>query len=207
MRSCSRADAAPKQPAWFNTASMAYGIAARRGTSTSILETKALTSRPAYEHPQPHACFIQSVADDLGERRRHHGPVYPRGASLQYGSGTGTNFSSLRGVTSARGRGPLSGLMSFLKIGDRAAGAIKSGGTTRRAAKMVICDMTTRHRGLHQLEGPEEQKVAPRRRLQVPRSQAQRDLRAIRGWTAPKRPPRPQGQPALKSAIRAARRR
>ena len=60
---------------------------------------------------------------------------------FKYGSGTGTNFSSLRGAgENLSGGGKSSGLMGFLKIGDRAAGAIKSGGTTRRAAKMVICD-------------------------------------------------------------------
>ena len=95
----------------------------------------------AYSHPQPHACFIQAVDDDLV------GPggimdLWTREARLfKYGSGTGTNFSSLRGNDEPlSGGGKSSGLMSFLKIGDRAAGAIKSGGTTRRAAKMVCLD-------------------------------------------------------------------
>src|SRR5690606_8736388 len=99
-------------------------------------------SASAYEHPQPHACFIQSVRDDLvGDGGIMD--LWVREARLfKYGSGTGTNFSSLRGEgEKLSGGGKSSGLMGFLKIGDRAAGAIKSGGTTRRAAKMVSCDM------------------------------------------------------------------
>jgi hypothetical protein len=99
-------------------------------------------SDSAYEHPQPHACFIQSVSDDLVNEGGIM-DLWVREARLfKYGSGTGTNFSSLRGEgEKLSGGGKSSGLMGFLKIGDRAAGAIKSGGTTRRAAKMVICDM------------------------------------------------------------------
>ena len=102
---------------------------------------KLVKSKTAYEHPQPHACFIQSVADDLV----NDGGImdlWVREARLfKYGSGTGSNFSKLRGENEKlSGGGKSSGLMSFLKIGDRAAGAIKSGGTTRRAAKMVIVD-------------------------------------------------------------------
>ena len=95
----------------------------------------------AYSHPQPHACFIQSVDDDLvGEGGIMD--LWTREARLfKYGSGTGTNFSNIRGADEPlSGGGRSSGLMSFLKIGDRAAGAIKSGGTTRRAAKMVCLD-------------------------------------------------------------------
>ncbi|MFQ5955400.1 MAG: vitamin B12-dependent ribonucleotide reductase, partial [Kiloniellales bacterium] len=96
----------------------------------------------AYEHPQPHACFIQSVADDLV----NDGGImdlWQREARLfKYGSGTGSNFSRIRAEGEPlSGGGRSSGLMSFLKIGDRAAGAIKSGGTTRRAAKMVVVDI------------------------------------------------------------------
>ena len=103
---------------------------------------KLTKSKSAYEHPQPHACFIQSVNDDLV----NDGGImdlWVREARLfKYGSGTGTNFSTLRGEDEPlSGGGKSSGLMSFLKIGDRAAGAIKSGGTTRRAAKMVILDL------------------------------------------------------------------
>ena len=121
------------------TASTARG----RGTTTSTSSRASwCKSTSAYEHPQPHACFIQSVCDDLV----NDGGImdlWTREARLfKYGSGTGTNFSSLRGENERlSGGGKSSGLMSFLKIGDRAAGAIKSGGTTRRAAKMVICDL------------------------------------------------------------------
>src|SRR5204863_5528737 len=99
-------------------------------------------SASSYERPQPHACFIQSVQDDLV----NDGGImdlWVREARLfKYGSGTGTNFSRLRGENEPlSGGGKSSGLMSFLKIGDRAAGAIKSGGTTRRAAKMVCLDI------------------------------------------------------------------
>src|SRR5437867_13300314 len=92
----------------------------------------------AYEHPQPHACFIQSVADDLVNEGGIM-DLWVREARLfKYGSGTGSNFSALRSEGERlSGGGRSSGLMSFLKIGDRAAGAVKSGGTTRRAAKMV----------------------------------------------------------------------
>ncbi|MEO1564367.1 MAG: vitamin B12-dependent ribonucleotide reductase, partial [Pseudomonadota bacterium] len=137
--------AAPNSPQWFNTGlHWAYGIdGPSQGHHYVDYQTGELVkSASAYEHPQPHACFIQSVQDDLV----NDGGImdlWVREARLfKYGSGTGTNFSSLRGENeSLAGGGKSSGLMSFLKIGDRAAGAIKSGGTTRRAAKMVICDM------------------------------------------------------------------
>ena len=137
--------AAPNSPQWFNTGlHWAYGIdGPSQGHYYVDYKTGKLTkSKSAYEHPQPHACFIQSVQDDLV----NDGGImdlWVREARLfKYGSGTGTNFSMLRGANEALGGGgKSSGLMSFLKIGDRAAGAIKSGGTTRRAAKMVICDM------------------------------------------------------------------
>ncbi|HSF95028.1 MAG TPA: vitamin B12-dependent ribonucleotide reductase, partial [Thermohalobaculum sp.] len=137
--------AAPNSPQWFNTGlHWAYGIdGPSQGHYYVDFESGELVkSQSAYEHPQPHACFIQSVADDLV----NDGGImdlWTREARLfKYGSGTGTNFSLLRAENeSLGGGGKSSGLMSFLKIGDRAAGAIKSGGTTRRAAKMVICDM------------------------------------------------------------------
>ena len=99
-------------------------------------------STSAYEHPQPHACFIQGVQDDLVNEGGIM-DLWVREARLfKYGSGTGSNFSRLRGEGERlSGGGRSSGLMSFLKIGDRAAGAIKSGGTTRRAAKMVVVDI------------------------------------------------------------------
>jgi len=136
--------AAPNSPQWFNTGlHWAYGIdGPAQGHYYVDHETAVLTrSTSSYEHPQPHACFIQSVADDLvGDGGIMD--LWVREARLfKYGSGTGTNFSSLRGAgENLSGGGKSSGLMGFLKIGDRAAGAIKSGGTTRRAAKMVIVD-------------------------------------------------------------------
>jgi len=135
---------APNSPQWFNTGiHWAYGIdGPAQGHHYVDYKTGKLTkSKSSYEHPQPHACFIQSVADDLvGDGGIMD--LWVREARLfKYGSGTGTNFSSLRASgESLSGGGSSSGLMGFLKIGDRAAGAIKSGGTTRRAAKMVICD-------------------------------------------------------------------
>ena len=136
--------AAPNSPQWFNTGlHWAYGIdGPAQGHHYVDYATGKLTrSKSSYEHPQPHACFIQSVSDDLV----NDGGImdlWVREARLfKYGSGTGTNFSSLRGAgENLSGGGKSSGLMGFLKIGDRAAGAIKSGGTTRRAAKMVIVD-------------------------------------------------------------------
>ena len=136
--------AAPNSPQWFNTGlHWAYGIAGpAQGHSYVDPESGALEqSGSAYERPQPHACFIQSVADDLvGDGGIMD--LWTREARIfKYGSGTGSNFSAIRGENEPlSGGGKSSGLMSFLKIGDRAAGAIKSGGTTRRAAKMVIVD-------------------------------------------------------------------
>ncbi|WP_370269137.1 vitamin B12-dependent ribonucleotide reductase [Nioella sp.] len=136
--------AAPNSPQWFNTGlHWAYGIdGPSQGHHYVDYKTgKLVKSNSAYEHPQPHACFIQSVSDDLVNEGGIM-DLWVREARLfKYGSGTGTNFSSLRAEgEKLSGGGKSSGLMGFLKIGDRAAGAIKSGGTTRRAAKMVIVD-------------------------------------------------------------------
>jgi len=136
---------APNSPQWFNTGlNWAYGIEGppqgHHYVDPMTGELKRCTS--AYQRPQPHACFIQSVKDDLvGEGGIMD--LWTREARLfKYGSGTGSNFSSLRGAGEPlSGGGRSSGLMSFLKIGDAAAGAIKSGGTTRRAAKMVCLDL------------------------------------------------------------------
>ena len=135
---------APNSPQWFNTGlHWAYGIdGPSQGHHYVDFQTGKLTkSKSSYEHPQPHACFIQSVADDLVNEGGIM-DLWVREARLfKYGSGTGSNFSKLRGENEKlSGGGKSSGLMSFLKIGDRAAGAIKSGGTTRRAAKMVVVD-------------------------------------------------------------------
>ncbi|MDE1934600.1 vitamin B12-dependent ribonucleotide reductase, partial [Bradyrhizobium sp.] len=136
---------APNSPQWFNTGlHWAYGVdGPGQGHYYVDWKTGKLTkSKSAYEHPQPHACFIQGIEDDLV----NDGGImdlWVREARLfKYGSGTGSNFSRLRGEGERlSGGGRSSGLMSFLKIGDRAAGAIKSGGTTRRAAKMVVVDV------------------------------------------------------------------
>ncbi len=136
---------APNSPQWFNTGlHWAYGIdGPGQGHYYVDYKTgKMVRSKSSYEHPQPHACFIQSIEDDLVNEGGIM-DLWVREARLfKYGSGTGTNFSRLRGVgEKLSGGGKSSGLMSFLKIGDRAAGAIKSGGTTRRAAKMVVVDV------------------------------------------------------------------
>jgi ribonucleoside-diphosphate reductase alpha chain len=136
---------APNSPQWFNTGlNWAYGISGpSQGHYYVDFKTGKLTaSSDAYTHPQPHACFIQSVKDDLVNEGGIM-DLWVREARLfKYGSGTGSNFSEIRGANEPlSGGGKSSGLMSFLKIGDRSAGAIKSGGTTRRAAKMVTLDM------------------------------------------------------------------
>ncbi|MDB9915391.1 vitamin B12-dependent ribonucleotide reductase [Alphaproteobacteria bacterium] len=136
---------APNSPQWFNTGlHWAYGIdGPSQGHYYVDFETKKLVkSKSSYEHPQPHACFIQSVKDDLVNEGGIM-DLWVREARLfKYGSGTGSNFSKLRGSSEGlSGGGRSSGMMSFLRIGDRAAGAIKSGGTTRRAAKMVTVDI------------------------------------------------------------------
>ncbi|MGL4975527.1 MAG: vitamin B12-dependent ribonucleotide reductase, partial [Bosea sp. (in: a-proteobacteria)] len=136
---------APNSPQWFNTGlHWAYGVdGPGQGHFYVDFKTGKLTrSKSSYEHPQPHACFIQGVADDLVNEGGIM-DLWVREARLfKYGSGTGSNFSMLRGDgEKLAGGGRSSGLMSFLKIGDRAAGAIKSGGTTRRAAKMVVVDV------------------------------------------------------------------
>ncbi len=157
--------AAPNSPQWFNTGlHWAYGIdGPSQGHWYVDYKTGQLcASASAYEHPQPHACFIQSVEDDLVNEGGIM-DLWVREARLfKYGSGTGSNFSKLRGEgEKLSGGGKSSGLMSFLKIGDRAAGAIKSGGTTRRAAKMVVVDID--HPDIEQFidwKVVEEQKVA-----------------------------------------------
>lgn len=156
---------APNSPQWFNTGlHWAYGIDGPGQGHSYIdpLTHKLVRSQSAYEHPQPHACFIQSVSDDLVNENGIM-DLWVREARLfKYGSGTGSNFSHIRGANEPlSGGGKSSGLMSFLKIGDRAAGAIKSGGTTRRAAKMVVVDID--HPDIEEYinwKVKEEQKVA-----------------------------------------------
>src|SRR5215469_14492617 len=172
---------APNSPQWFNTGlHWAYGIDGPSQGHYYIdpFTAKLTKSKSSYEHPQPHACFIQSINDDLVNEGGIM-DLWVREARLfKYGSGTGSNFSSLRGEGERlSGGGRSSGLMSFLKIGDRAAGAIKSGGTTRRAAKMVVVDVD--HPDIEQYidwKVKEEQKVA---NLVTGSKVNQRHLRAI----------------------------
>jgi ribonucleoside-diphosphate reductase alpha chain len=137
--------AAPNSPQWFNTGlAWAYGI---RGEPQGHFyvdpsDGGLKESEDAYTRPQPHACFIQSVEDDLLGDGGVYDLLAKEGRIFKYGSGTGTNFSTIRAEGEPlKGGGRSSGLMSFLKVFDRAAGAIKSGGTTRRAAKMVCLDL------------------------------------------------------------------
>jgi ribonucleoside-diphosphate reductase alpha chain len=204
---------APNSPQWFNTGLYwAYGIdgPAQGHYYVDYRTGKVRASDSAYEHPQPHACFIQSVADDLVNEGGIM-DLWVREARLfKYGSGTGSNFSKLRGDGERlSGGGRSSGLMSFLKIGDRAAGAIKSGGTTRRAAKMVIVDAD--HPDIEAYidwKVVEEQKVAAlvagsklaARHLNLIMAACRADLE---GGSDPFDPAQ---NPALKREIRAARR-
>lgn len=137
--------AAPNSPQWFNTGLYnSYNIKGKAqghyfvNPSTGKLER----SKNAYEHPQPHACFILNVEDDLVNEGGIMDLWMREARIFKYGSGVGSNYSNIRGEgETLSGGGTSSGLMSFLQIGDRAAGAIKSGGTTRRAAKMVVLDL------------------------------------------------------------------
>ena len=157
--------AAPNSPQWFNTGlHYAYGLSgpAQGHFYVDPKTREVVKATNAFEHPQPQACFIQSIEDDLVNENGIM-DLWVREARLfKYGSGTGTNFSKLRGDGEAlSGGGRSSGLMSFLRIGDRAAGAIKSGGTTRRAAKMVCLDLD--HPDIEEFidwKVVEEQKVA-----------------------------------------------
>jgi ribonucleoside-diphosphate reductase alpha chain len=204
--------AAPNSPQWFNTGlHWAYGIdGPSQGHFYVDHKTGTLTkSESAYEHPQPHACFIQSVSDDLVNEGGIM-DLWVREARLfKYGSGTGTNFSSLRGAgENLSGGGKSSGLMGFLKIGDRAAGAIKSGGTTRRAAKMVICDMD--HPDIEAFinwKVIEEQKVASLvAGSKIHETKLNEIFAAIRTWDgAEADATNPATNDALKAAIRSAK--
>jgi ribonucleoside-diphosphate reductase alpha chain len=135
----------PNSPQWFNTGlHEVYGITGKPQGHYYVDGTdgQLKKSTSAYERPQPHACFILSVSDDLVNEGGIMDLWVREARIFKYGSGVGTNFSSIRGAgEKLSGGGTSSGLMSFLKIGDRSAGAIKSGGTTRRAAKMVCLDL------------------------------------------------------------------
>ena len=198
--------AAPNSPQWFNTGlHWAYGIdgPAQGHFYVDHQSGEVLRSTSAYERPQPHACFIQSVADDLVNEGGIM-DLWVREARLfKYGSGTGSNFSRLRGEGERlSGGGRSSGLMSFLKIGDRAAGAIKSGGTTRRAAKMVCVDVD--HPDIEAFidwKVMEEQKVAA---LVAGSKSAEKHLKAVM-QAAAAGGAEPAANPALLAAIRSAR--
>ena len=135
----------PNSPQWFNTGlHESYGITGKPQGHFFVdpVDDQLKMSTSAYERPQPHACFILSVEDDLVNEGGIMDLWVREARIFKYGSGVGTNFSHIRGEgEKLSGGGTSSGLMSFLKIGDRAAGAIKSGGTTRRAAKMVCLDL------------------------------------------------------------------
>ncbi len=204
--------AAPNSPQWFNTGlHWAYGI---EGPSQGHFfvdsrTERVLKSTNAYERPQPHACFIQSVNDDLVNDGGIMDLWLKEGRLFKFGSGTGTNFSNLRGMGEPLASGgKSSGLMSFLKIGDRAAGAIKSGGTTRRAAKMVICDID--HPDIEEFVNwkvREEQKVASLvAGSQITKRSLTELFRAVNSWDGTKENAcRPEKNNALRSAIREAR--
>src|SRR5712671_1790314 len=197
---------APNSPQWFNTGlHWAYGIdGPAQGHFYIDYRTGELCgSESAYEHPQPHACFIQSVADDLVNEGGIMDLWVREARIFKFGSGSGSNFSKLRGEgEQLSGGGRSSGLMSFLRIGDRAAGAIKSGGTTRRAAKMVIVDID--HPDIEAFidwKVVEEQKVAA---LVAGSKLAARHMNLI--MAACREGTDPAANPALKHEIRAARR-
>ena len=205
-----RGIAAPNSPQWFNTGlHWAYGIEgpAQGHYYVDPASTQVERASSAYERPQPHACFIQSIEDDLVNEGGIMN-LWEREARLfKFGSGTGSNFSSLRGAGEPlSGGGRSSGLMSFLKIGDRAAGAIKSGGTTRRAAKMVIVDID--HPDIEAFidwKATEEQKVAA---LVVGSQQRRRFFDAISTLAKLARAQginNPAQDPAVRSALQAAR--
>ncbi len=203
---------APNSPQWFNTGlHWAYGIdgPGQGHFYVDFQSGNLVKSTSAYEHPQPHACFIQSVGDDLVQDGGIM-DLWVREARLfKYGSGTGTNFSSLRGEgEKLSGGGKSSGLMGFLKIGDRAAGAIKSGGTTRRAAKMVICDMD--HPDVEEFinwKVIEEQKVASLvAGSKIHEMKLNEIFAAIRAWDGSEADAfDPKKNPGLKAAIRGAK--
>ncbi|MCL2804648.1 MAG: vitamin B12-dependent ribonucleotide reductase [Treponema sp.] len=137
--------AAPNSPQWFNTGLYSvYGIdgPAQGHYFYDTEKKKVVKSESSYKRPQPHACFILSIDDDLVNEGGIMDLMTREARLFKYGSGTGSNFSRIRGMNeSLSGGGVSSGLLSFLKVGDRSASAIKSGGTTRRAAKMVTLDI------------------------------------------------------------------
>ena len=207
--------AAPNSPQWFNTGlHWAYGIdGPAQGHFYAEHETgEVKLATTAYERPQPHACFIQSVKDDLVSEGGILDLWRNEARLFKFGSGTGSNFSIIRGTGEPlSGGGSSSGLISFLKMGDVSAGSIKSGGVTRRAAKMVIVDID--HPDVEEFidwKAKEEQKVAA---LVVGSRQLQKHYDAIMAATQAEGengkfadPFDPKKNPALKAAVKAARR-
>ena len=197
---------APNSPQWFNTGlHWAYGIEGPpQGHWYVDPETEEdMRSVNAYEHPQPHACFIQSVKDSLvGDSESIMGLWNREALLFKFGSGTGSNFSNIRGAGEPlSGGGSSSGLLSFLKIGDRAAGAIKSGGTTRRAAKMVTLDLD--HPDIQEYIGwklTEEEKVSA---LVAGTAALQQHCNAVLEacWDGDETVLGPESNPALKAAM------
>jgi ribonucleoside-diphosphate reductase alpha chain len=202
--------AAPNSPQWFNTGlHWAYGVEgpAQGHYFVDPVTGEMKQSVNAYEHPQPHACFIQSVSDDLVNSGGIMDLWVREARIFKYGSGTGSNFSHLRGAGEPlSGGGKSSGLMSFLKIGDRAAGAIKSGGTTRRAAKMVTLDLD--HPDIEEYiawKWKEEQKVAALvTGSKLCKKHLNEIIKAVHGWTEPAEKLDRKKNTRLSAAIRAA---
>ncbi|MFQ5523305.1 MAG: LAGLIDADG family homing endonuclease [Acidimicrobiia bacterium] len=137
--------AAPNSPQWFNTGlNWSYGLTgpAQGFWYVDSADERLKASPDSYSRPSPHACFILGIKDDLVNPGGIMDLWVREARIFKFGSGAGSNFSAIRAENEPlSGGGKSSGVMSFLKIGDRAAGAIKSGGTTRRAAKMVILDV------------------------------------------------------------------
>jgi ribonucleoside-diphosphate reductase alpha chain len=133
---------APNSPQWFNTGlHWAYGISgpAQGHWYVDPTDETARASADTFSHPQVSACYILGIEDDLVNEGGIFDGVLREARIFKGGSGSGANFSKLRSAgEKLTGGGTSSGLMSFLRVFDRAAGAIKSGGTTRRAAKMVV---------------------------------------------------------------------
>jgi ribonucleoside-diphosphate reductase alpha chain len=203
--------AAPNSPQWFNTGlHWAYGIEGPpQGHYFVDPRTGEMErSTSAYERPAPHACFIQSVEDDLVNDGGIMDLWVREARIFKYGSGTGSDFSNLRGEGEPlSGGGKSSGLMSFLKIGDRAAGAIKSGGTTRRAAKMVVLQLD--HPDIEEFVNwkvIEEQKVAALvQGSKLLNKHLNAVLKAIHGWATPEEKYNPKQNVDLRKAVVAAR--
>ena len=135
---------APNSPQWFNTGlHWAYGISGPPQGHYYVdhVTGKVERSTSTFERPQVSACYILGIEDDLVNEGGIFDGVMREARIFKYGSGSGANYSKIRAAGERlSGGGTSSGLMSFLKVFDRAAGAIKSGGTTRRAAKMVVLD-------------------------------------------------------------------